>query len=622
MRSRSVALVVVLFLGISHPLSSQQRRPQPRSGTVDIVAAIVTGEMQVRPVPLLTLEVWQQRDTSSKTSLRTGLDGHSTLTIVPGAYRLRSAKTPAVDGRAYSWLVDFEVAPGKSSRLELTNANAQIDSSVSVVRAPAREIAPEIALYEKIRTGVLQIRADLWSGSGFILDTLDGVLVTNAHVVSNADEVSVVLPSGIRVPASVLAKSTEADIAVLRLPRSACDSCRRFRIVRPDATGQIVVPGERVVAIGFPLGQHSTVTVGIVSSVRERAIMSDVNINEGNSGGPLVNMQGDVVAINTFGVPSSKGGPGLGGSILINQLLPLLDSARKVDLHTPLPVLAALPMLGTQLYPMATMVAAADSASFDEYKKYGEVRFGDFVLATSTTLSNVVTSRMIEETVASDRRKREARAGLTKDQRFSESAEYHDWMEYVGNELTPAVRIQVTPRAGETSGSSWGRAFAALAGASTRAKFEFKGDVQAVHWFRNGEPLTPVIGGRTPQVVFENNLWVSMNDVAYRGLYVFSPEAFAPDTNGGPPSIVLQIDDLKHYDRFILRELPADLVARIWNDFRSYYRLTKPENRFVVADAALFASPFTRLCDRSPLCSGFESLHRTVRLPEARNTGF
>jgi len=129
-------------------------------------------------------------------------------------------------------------------------------------------------------------------------------------------------------------------------------------------------------------------------------------------------------------------------------------------------------------------------------------------------------------------------------------------MEYVGNELTPAVRIQVTLEQARRR-EAHGACIRGFSGASTRAKFEFKGDVQAVHWFRNGEPLTPVIGGRTPQVVFENNLWVSMNDVAYRGLYVFSPEAFAPDTNGGPPSIVLQIDDLKHYDRFILRELPA-----------------------------------------------------------------
>src|SRR5436190_1960041 len=85
---------------------------------------------------------------------------------------------------------------------------------------------------------------------------------------------------------------------------------------------------------------------------------------------------------------------------------------------------------------------------------------------------------------------------------------------------------------------------------SHRAKFEYKGDVQAVRWYRNGEPLMPVIGGRAPQVAFENNQWVVMKDVAYRGLYVFPPEAFAPDSDGAPPSIVFQIDDLKHYDRF------------------------------------------------------------------------
>jgi len=376
----------------------------------------------------------------------------------------------------------------------------------------------------------------------------------------------------------------------------------------------LVVPGERVVAIGFPLHQRSTLTSGIVSAIREHAIISDVNINEGNSGGPLVNMQGDVVGINTFGLTSSKGGPGLGGSILISQSQPVLDSALHVMSRRSPPDPISLPTLSTQVYPLALLRASAESASFEDYAKFEQLRVGDFLISTSTTLSKLVAFRETEETVAQDRREREARAGLTEEQRYSEFAEFHDWMENVGDLLAPAVTIEVTPRAGETSGSSWGRALSAFAGTvQGRAKFEFKGDVQAVRWYRNGEPLMPVLGGRTPQVAYENNQWVVMNDVAYRGIYIFSPEAFAPDSNGAPPSIVYQIDDLKHYDRFILRELPADLVARIWNDFQAYYRAVRPEARFTTADAEKFNSNFERLCSRSSLCSGFVGLNRTLQ---------
>jgi hypothetical protein len=510
--------------------------------------------------------------------------------------------------------VDFRIDPGKVTRLELTNANAQIDSSIAAIPSPTRFIAPEIALYERLKSGVLQIRADLAIGTGFILDTLEGLVVTNAHVVSNAAQVSVVLQSGTRVPAVVLAKNSDADMALLRIPRGACDACTRLRMERADSTGQVVLPGERVVAIGFPLFQRSTVTAGMVSAVRERAIISDVNINEGNSGGPLVNMQGNVVAINTFGVASSKGGPGLGGSILLGPLVSMLEGVRVAGTYRLAPDLVILPMLDVRPYPMTAMRAVADTASFEHYKKYGSLRFGDFLIGTATTLSKVIAYREFEETIAHDRRKREARAGLSEDQRYSEFGEYHDWMEYVGDLLMPAVTIEVTPRAGETSGSSWGRALAAALGSysTTQAKFEFKGDVQAVHWYRNGEPLVPVTGGRAPQVAFENNQWVRMNDVAYRGLYVFAPETFAPDTNGAPPSIVLQIDDLKHYDRFILRELPPDLVARIWNDFRAYYQSVHPDKPFIAADPRRFGSAFDDLCSQSKLCSGYVSLDRSV----------
>jgi S1-C subfamily serine protease len=609
----SRAVLGFLVVANANYLAGQQRRPVVRKGTVEVVVAIVGEEMQIRPIPLLSLEVWRGTDTA-RTSVRTGLDGHATMTLPTGDYHIRSAQTPSIAGRRYQWVTDVHVIADKVTHVELTNANAQVDSTIVATVTTARSIAPEIALYDRLKSGVLQVRADLSSGTGFMIDTLDGVVITNAHVVGNAEQVSVVLQTGTRVPAVVLAKNNDADVAVLRIPTAACPGCTRLHIARADPSGQVVVPGERVVAIGFPLFQRSTVTAGIVSTLRERAVISDVNINEGNSGGPLVNLQGEVVAINTFGLASEKGGPGLGGSILLIRLLPILDSARAASLRHPAPTLERLPMLDTAVYALTAMRSIADTASFDAYMKFGELRFGDFVISTSTTLSKLVAYRQYQETVARDRRKREARAGLSEDQLYSQFGEFHNWMEYVGNLLAPAVTIEVSPRAGETSGSSWGRVLSAMAGTpSGRAKFEYKGDVQAVHWYRNGEPLVPVAGGRTPQVAFENNAWVVMNDVAYRGMYVFSPEAFAPDSNGAPPSIVLQIDDLKHYDRFILRELPPDLVARVWNDFQPYFASNHPEKRFIAADPDRFESDFSERCNKSPLCSGFESLNRTSR---------
>jgi hypothetical protein len=116
MPSRLRFLLCALLFGSIQHLSAQQRRSLVRTGTVEIVAAIVGDQLQVRPIPLLTGEIWQQADTS-RTALRTGLDGHATLSVRSGDYHLRTAQTPRIDGKRYTWSVDLHVAPDKVTRI-------------------------------------------------------------------------------------------------------------------------------------------------------------------------------------------------------------------------------------------------------------------------------------------------------------------------------------------------------------------------------------------------------------------------------------------------------------------------------------------------------------------------
>ena len=103
-------------------------------------------------------------------------------------------------------------------------------------------------------------------------------------------------------------------------------------------------------------------------------------------------------------------------------------------------------------------------------------------------------------------------------------------------------------------------------------------------------------GGRTPQRIYVQDAWVEMKDVAYRGLYIFSPEAFAPDSSGAPPSIVVHILDLKHPDDRDWIELSGDVVARVWNDFGPYYTRVRPDRPFRAADAEQFKSGIDAFC--------------------------
>ena len=155
-------------------------------------------------------------------------------------------------------------------------------------------------------------------GSGFVLDAEEGIVVTNNHVIADADEIEVNFSDGSKLKAELVGKDTKTDIAVLKVDPKA----KPLKAVTFGDSDQIRI-GDWVMAIGNPFGLGGTVTVGIVSA-RNRDINSgpyddfiqtDAAINRGNSGGPLFNMQGEVIGINTAIISPSGGSIGIGFSI-------------------------------------------------------------------------------------------------------------------------------------------------------------------------------------------------------------------------------------------------------------------------------------------------------------------
>jgi serine protease Do len=153
-------------------------------------------------------------------------------------------------------------------------------------------------------------------GSGFIIDR-KGLVITNNHVIQGADEISVVLQNNETLRAEVVGRDVKTDIAVLRVKPK-----KNLPFVSLGNSDEIRV-GDWVVAIGNPFGLGGTVTAGIVSA-RGRNINSgpyddfiqtDASINRGNSGGPLFNMEGEVIGINTAIFSPSGGSIGIGFAI-------------------------------------------------------------------------------------------------------------------------------------------------------------------------------------------------------------------------------------------------------------------------------------------------------------------
>lgn len=159
-------------------------------------------------------------------------------------------------------------------------------------------------------------------GSGVIIDAARGYVLTNAHVIRDATQITVTLKDRRSFKARLLGRDASADIAVLRIPPVDAPALR----FGDSSTLEV---GDFVVAIGNPFGIGQTVTSGIVSAVGRGGIagdtlggliQTDASINPGNSGGPLVNLAGEVVGINTALIGPSGGNVGIGFSVPSNRV--------------------------------------------------------------------------------------------------------------------------------------------------------------------------------------------------------------------------------------------------------------------------------------------------------------
>jgi Do/DeqQ family serine protease len=160
-------------------------------------------------------------------------------------------------------------------------------------------------------------RVERGTGSGFIINK-DGDIITNAHVVSGADKVTVILKDGRQIEGKVLGSDELTDVAVIQVK---ADNLPTVSI----GSSQSLQTGDWAIAIGNPLGLDNTVTAGIISAIGRKSgqigvdkrvsfIQTDAAINPGNSGGPLLNQNGEVIGVNTAII---QGAQGLGFAIPI-----------------------------------------------------------------------------------------------------------------------------------------------------------------------------------------------------------------------------------------------------------------------------------------------------------------
>ncbi len=224
----------------------------------------------------------------------------------------------------------------KVERHEIINVTGSIDE---VVNRAYQRVSPSVVHITSTvlkRGFFFEVIPQRGTGSGIVVSR-DGYVLTNNHVIENAEQIEVTLSNGEKYEAELVGSDPANDIAVIKILNPPEDLP-----VAPLGDSSNLRVGEFVIAIGNPFGLDRTATLGIISSLNRSIksekgyimhglIQTDASINPGNSGGPLVNLAGEVIGINTAILTTSGGSIGIGFAIPINRARAIMQEMIKED---------------------------------------------------------------------------------------------------------------------------------------------------------------------------------------------------------------------------------------------------------------------------------------------------
>ncbi|HEY8551641.1 MAG TPA: trypsin-like peptidase domain-containing protein [Vicinamibacterales bacterium] len=435
--------------------------------------------------------------------------------------------------------------------------------TVPVAAQPARveRIAYDYtALYEALNPAIVKVFADSASGSGFLVSNT-GLIATNHHVVRNARWTAVQFADGRKHAASIVVLDPRYDVAILKVHPSVVENITPLRLLPADreATLRAGIP---VVAFGSPLSQSFLMTQGIVSKVETGTLLGDFLIQPGNSGGPLVNLEGEVVGINTFAEGHTS------GAVRVTILRGVLSRPEVTQDDTPAPSPEPLPVLAATRYPTEVLKEKILSEPLDQ-KAY-TLDAGKFTITAITPV--LVGKLQIQEDLTQAANRLRRRGKKMKGGYDPVDAPFYEWHRSATSLLDFAVTFEVKPDFGTTAGSKWALFAAALASGAARTpmatphqNFEFKAEFLDLRLYRDGELVQPITPGRSITEASLTAPGLSFVDEAYSGMYVYAPEVFATGSE-----YRLEVFDAREPSRphkVITLKADSKLISQIRSDF-------------------------------------------------------
>lgn len=540
-------VIVTSILSLTGLVAAQEKVP------VKVKAALFDRDLNQKPLAKQKFIVTSENP-ASQIEFVTSFDGVAELMLSPGKYQVSSASPLDFQGKIYSWKFDISIEGPQT--IEISNDNSTITAGTN------RQIDDLTSIYKEYRNSVVTVLAEYGpaKGTGFVIDS-SGLILTNQHVVKKSEFIAVQIDETHRLLATLLSADPEKDIAVLWVDLSKFPELKPVKIL---PKGNIPAEeGEKVFTIGSPLHQSKIMTTGIVSKVEARAIISDVNINHGNSGGPLFNSNGFAIGITTFGDVSNAGGPGISGIVRIEQALPTIEDARKKQATAPKPSSELLLNDPKDKFPISAIKASASVQKFNPKPYIFSV--GDYDVAIVTPILRYRhLAGEVEAGKAKEKRNRKQAQAVQGT--FEPLDDLKGWEEYVG-EYEPVILLQVSPKLKEGFWSAFGRGMAASHGyAPGPASLHFKTDFYRMKLRCGDKEVVPIMPGKAARVLDINNSFVRITDATFDGLYQYPDSAIRPDCG----KVTLDIFSEKNPTEAKSKVLDQKTVDTIYADFAPY----------------------------------------------------
>ncbi len=377
-------------------------------------------------------------------------------------------------------------------------------------------------LYEQTKGAVVQVTTDDGFGSGFLV-TSSGHIATNYHVIRHSRYIAVQFPGGRKVKAAVVAVNPNYDMAILKVNSEVVTDIQPLKVLPTEKNASVKV-GVPVVAIGSPLNQKFLMTQGILSKVDDTTVLGDFLLQAGNSGGPLLNREAEVIGINTFGESN------IGGAIRIDVLRVFLETpellSQSMDVE---PSGAQLLSISPVRYPVEILNQKVEHEGL-EMDAY-QVKAGDFLVTAITPVFIGKIRAMHERKRAMNREERRGKQ-IADPAYHGLEDRYYEWHRSTETALDYAITFDIRPESGPTK-SSRARKFMPpffIFGKGGKHEVEFKGEFLEFRMYRDGELIEPVMPGRS---IVEGNADEKKGafvDQAYAGSYVYSPDVFLTGT--------------------------------------------------------------------------------------------